>query len=197
MKGEVVCILVQALADNRAEAARVYKEIIAELERILDGDGRPVAAPRLKIAANAEAYGTEAALTTGKARGVGHAFTKLKTMALARMAKKSLENDVDGLLHGAYRQEVAANTDFRKFDDTLRMVLDVTLEQKAAIVEYLSAQHERGRVVFGVHGAPSATMTCVITQREGDHVHFVDGSDGGYALAAKQMKAQIKARRVD
>ena len=36
-------------------------------------------------------------------------------------------------------------------------------------------------------------MTCVITRYEGDHVHFVDGSDGGYALAAKRMKEQLRA----
>lgn len=191
-KGEVVCILVQAIAADRAEAAGVYKEIIGRLETILEGDGRPVGVERLKVATKAEAYRTEAALKTGSSGGVGHSFTKLKTMALARMAKKSLENDVDGFVHGGYRQEVAANTDFRKFDDTLRMVLDVTLEQKAAIEAYLGEQHAQGRIVYGVHGAPSATMTCVITKREGDHVHFVDGSDGGYALAAKQMKAQLK-----
>lgn len=191
-KGEVVCILVQAIVADRREAARVYREIIEQLEMILEGDGRPVGVERLKVAASAAAYRTEAALKTGAGSGVTHTFTKLKTMALARMAKGSLENDVDGLVHGAYRKEVAANTDFRKFDDTLRMVLDVTLEQKAAIERYLGAEHDAGRVVYGVHGAPSATMTCVITKREGDHVHFVDGSDGGYALAAKQMKAQLK-----
>ena len=192
-KGEVVCILVQAIAEDRTEAAGVYKEIIARLETILEGDGRPVGVERLKVATEADAYRTEATLKTGTSGGVGHTFTKLKTMALARMAKSALENDVDGFVHGAYREEVAANTDFRKFDDTLRMVLDVTLEQKAGIESYLESEHAAGRVVYGVHGAPSATMTCVITKREGDHVHFVDGSDGGYALAAKQMKAQLKS----
>lgn len=193
-KGEVVCILVQAIASDRSEAAEVYKAIITKLESILEGDGRPVGVERLKVATGASAYRTEAALKTGHGKGVSHSFTKLKTMAMARMAKGAMENDTDGFVHGAYRQEVAANTDFRKFDDTLRMVLDVTLDQKAAIEAFLMTEHEAGRVVFGVHGAPSATMTCVITKREGDHVHFVDGSDGGYALAAKQMKAQIKAR---
>ncbi|HXB98558.1 MAG TPA: DUF3095 family protein, partial [bacterium] len=28
----------------------------------------------------------------------------------------------------------------------------------------------------------------------GQHIHFVDGGDGGYAMAAKQLKAQIKGR---
>ncbi len=36
-------------------------------------------------------------------------------------------------------------------------------------------------------------MTCVVFSLEKDsHVHFIDGSDGGYALAALQFKDQRK-----
>ena len=35
-------------------------------------------------------------------------------------------------------------------------------------------------------------MTCAISAYQGDHVHFIDGADGGYALAAKQLKGQLK-----
>ena len=44
------------------------------------------------------------------------------------------------------------------------------------------------------HTSETALMTCVIDGYDGNHVHFVDGADGGYALAAKQLKAQLKAR---
>jgi hypothetical protein len=32
--------------------------------------------------------------------------------------------------------------------------------------------------------------------KDGEHIHFIDGGDGGYAMAAKQMKAQSKAAAV-
>ena len=33
-------------------------------------------------------------------------------------------------------------------------------------------------------------MTCIVPSIEtDDHLHFLDGTDGGYALAAKMMKA--------
>ena len=47
-----------------------------------------------------------------------------------------------------------------------------------------------GTSVYGTHVANAALMTCAITSYRGDHVHLVDGADGGYALAAKQLKAQ-------
>jgi len=49
-------------------------------------------------------------------------------------------------------------------------------------------------VAYGTHQASAALMTCLVRSYDGDHLHFVDGADGGYALAAKQMKAQLQAR---
>jgi hypothetical protein len=57
------------------------------------------------------------------------------------------------------------------------------------------AEYEAGNVVFGMYRASAALMTCVIESHQGAHVHFIDGADGGYALAAKEMKAQLKAIR--
>lgn len=91
-----------------------------------------------------------------------------------------------------YRDEVTANTDFRKFDDTLRMVLDITDEQHHALESDLARRHAAGSIVYGTHVASAALMTCAITSYHGQHMHFVDGADGGYALAAKQLKAQRK-----
>jgi Protein of unknown function (DUF3095) len=37
-------------------------------------------------------------------------------------------------------------------------------------------------------------MTCLVFSLEQSrHVHFIDGADGGYALAALQLKAQLQA----
>ena len=32
----------------------------------------------------------------------------------------------------------------------------------------------------------------VVFDRKADHVHFIDGGDGGYARAAKQLKHKLK-----
>jgi hypothetical protein len=34
-------------------------------------------------------------------------------------------------------------------------------------------------------------MTCLVFNYEDDHIHFLDVADGGYALAAKDMKQQL------
>ena len=91
-----------------------------------------------------------------------------------------------------YRKETAQNTDFIKFDNALRLVMDVSAVQKDQLAAYLDAQVAAGRVFYGLHAAPAALMTCLVFDYGSDHFHFVDGADGGYALAAKGMKEQIK-----
>ena len=37
-------------------------------------------------------------------------------------------------------------------------------------------------------------MTClVVSPTDGQHVHFVDGGDGGYTRAATELKARVAA----
>ncbi len=74
------------------------------------------------------------------------------------------------------------------------MVLDLSEAQLGAIEEELERARSEGHLVYGVHRAPSALITCYLRSYSGDHVHFVDGSNGGYALAARQLKAQLAAR---
>jgi len=79
-----------------------------------------------------------------------------------------------------YRNELRDNTDYRRFDDTLRILLDCEPSQADAI----EAAH-------GVHRSDSALMTCLVFNLDkSEHIHFVDGSDGGFTAAAKNMKAK-------
>ncbi len=94
-----------------------------------------------------------------------------------------------------YRDELRSNTDFRKYDGILRMVLDVSESQAGSIERYLEHEHDAGRLIYGIQLADTALMTCLVFSLEGsEHVHFIDGSDGGFAIAAKGFKARLGAR---
>ncbi|MDD9912223.1 MAG: DUF3095 family protein [Alphaproteobacteria bacterium] len=94
-----------------------------------------------------------------------------------------------------YKQEMIINSDYRKLDDMLRMVVDCTKEQAKNIESYLAKIHTKGTIVYGTHYSDTALMTCFVkSTKEDDHIHFIDGSDGGYALAAKQLKQQLSEK---
>ena len=91
-----------------------------------------------------------------------------------------------------YRQTVHSSTDHEKFDDMLRMTISGTPEQNQELREYLQIWADAGQVAFGMHIAGHSLMTCIVWDRFGQQVHFVDADKGGYAMAAKELKAQLK-----
>ena len=90
-----------------------------------------------------------------------------------------------------YTKSMRTHADYRKFDDVLRMVVDISKEQLESITHYLESLRKEGRIYYGLHTSNDSLMTCYVDDvHEGNHVHFIDGANGGYAMAAKQMKAQ-------
>ena len=61
--------------------------------------------------------------------------------------------------------------------------------------KYLEVQYREGALVYGMHAAPTALLTCLIFSYNGAHMHLVDGGNGGYALAAAAMKDRMKHLR--
>lgn len=93
-----------------------------------------------------------------------------------------------------YKESMALHSDYRKFDDMLRMIVDCTHEQAEEIKQYLEKLHQAGDIFFGLHGSDSSLMTCYVQETgEGEHIHFIDGSGGGYTMAAKALKAMMRA----
>jgi hypothetical protein len=95
---------------------------------------------------------------------------------------------VGGFVPKTYVQQVVENSDFRKYDDGLRMILDCTPELERALTQRLVAATAIAR--YGLHRQDAAMMTCFTPSAlRSDHVHFIDGARGGYASAATALKA--------
>jgi len=100
---------------------------------------------------------------------------------------------VGGIEWKAYLPTLSATTDIQKYDGTLRMVLTGTPAERHRLEAWLRQRHDEGLLAWGMHVSDSAIMTCLVYERLGDQVHFVDGSGGGYAMAAIDFKARKKA----
>jgi hypothetical protein len=102
---------------------------------------------------------------------------------------------VGGFVPKIYVQQVVENSDFRKYDDGLRMVLDCTPDLAQALSARLAAASSAGIARYGLHRQDAAMMTCFTPSAlRSDHVHFIDGARGGYASAATALKAMLTAR---
>jgi hypothetical protein len=91
-----------------------------------------------------------------------------------------------------YKNDVVQNTDFRKFDDGLKLTVDITPERAAGLEDRLKRASREGLCRYGLHRQRSALMTCFVPNPFArNHFHFIDGAAGGYAVAAAKMKATV------
>lgn len=91
----------------------------------------------------------------------------------------------------AYRVNTSLNTDYRKFDDVLRMTVDCDPATVADLRVLLDEAEGRGVVRYGLYEQDAAIMTCIVPSiMSHDHMHFLDGAGGGYARAATAFKGK-------
>ena len=94
-----------------------------------------------------------------------------------------------------YIASLCRNNDYLKLDDYLRMVIDVTQDQRQQIEALLDSHADNHDLVWGSHFSETALFTCMV-KSEQIHLHFVDGNNGGYTAAARDMEARETARRL-
>ncbi len=108
------------------------------------------------------------------------------------MARGLQKGDVNW---GRYRDDVISNTDQIKIDDSLRFVLDLSDADAKRVFQFLDRHEASGELLYAFHQSQSAQLTCFVESIADDHIHFIDGSDGGYASAAKILKSKIQKLR--
>lgn len=179
-KDENLTILIKAFDES------LYDTVLEKLDEILGSNEKrnPILKEGLILSFQDKNLDIEASLFSQSFLGKFLIRQKLKLLNL--IGKLLMRFDIDKW--GSYKQRIVSTTDNEKFDDMLRMVVSTSFKQTKLLEEYLQKEQEKKKLVYGIHKSDSSLMTCLIFERHGKHVHFVDGSNGGYALAAKQLK---------
>ena len=187
-RGLILSVLVVSATDTDPAAFRkVIEDIIGLVEKSPEA-GRPVPpdGPPLRWPPQGVEYEARTARRGSllRQRGVVLALT-LWAFVVLRLGIK-----VGGFVPKTYVEQLVENSDFRKYDDGLRMILDCTPELARELAQRLAAAAAKGIVRYGLHEQDAAMMTCFTPSvMRSDHVHFIDGARGGYASAATALKA--------
>ncbi len=193
-RGVMLSMLIQALSSDREKAADIYRQVMAGINEALGfklENNQPVQAANLRFRWPPKGLVAEAQATRGK-KWFLIRMLDLYWECLVQLILETFELKLGAYDAALYRRELRANTDYRRFDDTLRLVLDCSPGEVINIERVLVAFRDQGAIAFGTHQADTALMTCLIfSLTDSEHVHFIDGGDGGFAVAAKQLKAQL------
>jgi hypothetical protein len=156
----------------------------------------------LRLETHRPAFGTkrlnaEAAIQAGATRGWRAIAYRQKaraqiifSMLLSALRLRYLQGKKD---LSRTKEENIASSDFRKYDNAVKMILAVSRESREGLQRRLESARAKGEIFYGLHVSDRATITCLMHTNTGAEVHFVDAADGGYAFAARQIKSQMKA----
>lgn len=196
LHGQIVSLIVKALPTGGQRNEVLYQQVIKAIQTIYGSEQRyrPVTPEALNLCFNPRKLILEVrAKTQGRARW-------LRLLYLVRVLIEILVGRyfivfnvrVGQMQWGRYREDLCAASDYQKIDDALRMVISGTSSQTHELKAFLEAQRQDGRLVYGLHMSDRALMTCMFMSRRDHHIHFIDGADGGYALAARDLKRQAQ-----
>ena len=188
--GETVSLLVEAVGPDRDA---IYREVLPAIERIFGSDtsGHPVDLAALRMSASPGQLDPQVRLRHTGSRWRYAATTWMMSLIgkfLVWRRARTSETDWE-----AYPTLLRDATDYRKFDGVIRMVLAGTTEQRRQLEADLESRFVAGDLAYGIHVSDRAVMTCLVYERMGRQVHFVDGAGGGYTAAAVGFKSRLKA----
>lgn len=186
--GLIVSIIALPVSGSDPEAFRHLVSDVVALSATGDRDGHPLPAegPPVNLSPGAcrvEVRAAPPGLPRLK-KAVRVAFELASIALLSALDRKAGAFDPR-----VYRADVSANSDFRKYDDGLKMTVDIDRARLDRIRTRLEAGEKAGICQFGIHEQETALVTCLVpTPLSRDHMHFVDGGSGGYAMAAARLK---------
>ena len=188
VRGLILSVLVvPAVGSDPAAFRRAIEDMIALVERSPDA-GRPVPAGGPPLRWPPAGFDLEV-----RARGRGSLpMRRIWVLGRTFIAYVMMRFGISagGFVPKTYVTQLVENSDFRKYDDGLRMILDCTPDLARELDLRLAAAAAAGIVHYGMHRQDAAMMTCFTPSAlRSDHVHFIDGARGGYASAATALKA--------
>ena len=189
-ENEIVCYLIESV--NPAKQLEVYHDVLLKIDEIY-GDiqkRNPLSLERLKLLLGFNKIKKEMLVKYGKWKIHFFITEFLKTFIGRFYFRYNLK--IKNLRGLAYLTELISNADTLNIDGRINTIISGKMDKRIRFLEYLSIQEKEGNLIYGYHINTESIMTCYIENRKAKHIHFVDGSDGGYTEASKEFKLKLK-----
>jgi len=181
----VICLLIDC--DDENIQAEVYKEIINEIDIVFGSleKRNPISSDKLKLKLSLTPIKTEMYAKFGKFKAgylINNWFITLFGVLYFKFFKSGK----------FYKKQIAQLTDTIMLDGFLNTVISGTDKQVMELKKVLDKLESSQKIIYGMHITHASIMSCYIEDREKKHIHFVDGTEGGYTSAAIMFKEKLK-----
>lgn len=182
---EVVSLLVVAREEDKQ--AEVFKKVICYIDEIYGNAEKrqPISVPKLKLKSTFDRLGREMKIKLGKVKVV-----ELLKEWLVMLYGYVYFNTKKGK---HYLNRLVEMSDTLVIDGKINTVISGTSAQRKKLQDVLTKLENDGELYFGFHVSRESVMSCYVRDLEDGHIHFVDGSEGGYTKAAGFIKKKLAA----
>jgi hypothetical protein len=191
---EILCLLVEAV-DPKSQP-RIYSEVLQKFDEIF-GEyeyRHPISPKKLNLLMTVDKLKNEMLAISGGWNLFYLAKIFLET-GLGKLYFKYNLN-IGGLRGKEYLAQLVSSTDTLNIDGRINTLVCGTSHQRDRLFEYLLKQEKAGVLVFGHHISSESIMTCYIENLNRKHIHFIDGSNGGYTSASIELKNKINTLKI-
>jgi hypothetical protein len=191
-KGHILCLPIKPQAKQI-----IVSSVLSKLTKVIGtqlSQASPVTSESLEFSWPPEGLAAEARATRGENSYLRRRL-EVTGNSFIQWIMECFKVTIGAYNPEAYSEEKQANSDYCKFDDVLRMVLDCTVVQVTDIRAILDDMHATGDVDFGFFETEQALMTCLLFDlNSSQHLHFIDGGNGGFCSASLEYKQQLASR---
>ena len=181
---EIVTLLI--IAAEGIEQAVAFRKVFLMIDEIygVPRHRQPISVSKLKLNTSFSRLGTEMKFRLGKIPVWGFLKTWLTNFYgyIYFRTGKGLR----------YLKRLVEMSDTLVIDGRINTVISGTADQRIKLTQALDDLEKESTVIYGMHVSASSVMSCYVRDLEDGHIHFVDGSEGGYTKAATILKQKIR-----
>lgn len=180
---QVVCLLLRM--QPNVDQATVFGRVLKAIEDIYGSfvERRPISVEALELSASLDRYKNENDLKYGK-------------KSLLRLIKSAI-----GIIIGKvylkrgngknYLKSLVELSDTLVLNGMMNTVFSGTDSQRKQLDAELEKLEQEGQLFYGMNVCSESILSCYVQDRINNHVHFIDGSEGGYTAAATVLKRKL------
>lgn len=192
---EILTLLIKSnpTADHPEE---IYEEVLTKMRNIFgfDDKANPISVPQLSMTLSFSELLGEAKFRTfgqGWLRRILY-ILKVQLQTVIGKILMAFNYESSATNWSLYKSDMVRNSDHRKFDDMLRIVISSSRSERKEFENFLDQKFKERALAYGLHISDAAMITCMVFQYHREHVHFVDGSGGGYVSASKGLNQRME-----
>ena len=184
---KVICLLVNC--NDEKKQAEIYGTIMNEINYVFGdlNNRNPITALKLRLNTSIEKIKKEMHVKLGKNK----TSYLLNNWLITVFGKYYFKLFKAGK---RYVYKVSQLSDTIMLDGSINTVISGTNKQVSRLQILLDDLESNNKIIYGLHTTHASIMSCYIQDRKEKHIHFVDGTEGGYTSAAIIFKEKLKNR---